>query len=94
MFRPKLCLWFCFNSLCLWTVSFLYVLVLDENISLMLRPATPGFLRAGDSSANFANFCLLCNYDVIWTGMSSCLGFLLRRDSWHPQQLCILSMII
>jgi hypothetical protein len=94
MLRPELCLWFCLHSLYRWTVSFLYVFVLDKNTRLMLIPATPGFLRAGVSSANFVNYRPLCSYDATWTGMSSCLGFLLRRDSWHPQQLCILSLLI
>jgi hypothetical protein len=92
MFRPQLCLWFCFTSICLRKVSFLYAFVLAANTSFNF--VTPGFLQAGDSSVNFVTFSLLCKDDDIWTGMSSCLGFLLRRDSWHPQQCCILPMSI
>jgi hypothetical protein len=75
-------------------ISFPYVLDLDANISIMVQHATPGFLRAGDSSVNFDIFCLLCNYYDMWTGRPSCLGFLLRRGSWHPQQRCIWYMLI
>jgi hypothetical protein len=93
MFRPGPCLWFCLLSLCRWTVSFSYVSVIDKNNRLMLLEATPGFLRAGVSNAYFAHYRLHCNYYATWTGLSSCLGFLHRRDSWHPPQHCILLLI-
>jgi hypothetical protein len=99
MLRPELCFWLCLLSPYRWTVSLLYVLVLDKNTRPMLITATPGFLRAGVSRANFVNHrplssYALYSYAATWTGRSSCLGFLLRRDSWHPQQLCILSSLI
>jgi hypothetical protein len=92
MFKPQLCLWFCFTGLCLKIVSLLYALVSVASTSFNF--ATPGFLRAGASSVNFDTLRLLCKDDDMWTGMSSCLGFLLRRDSWHPQQCCIMLMLI
>jgi hypothetical protein len=92
MSMPQLCFWFCFTSLCLKIVSFLFTLVLAASTSFNF--ATPGFLRAGNSNVNFDTVILLCKDGDMWTGVSSCLGFLLRRDSWHPQLCCIMLLSI
>jgi hypothetical protein len=41
MFRPRLCLWFCYYSLCLRTASYQYFLVLGERTSSMLCLLVP-----------------------------------------------------
>jgi hypothetical protein len=92
MSKSQLCLWFCLTDICLKIASFLYALVLAANTSFNF--ATPGFLRAGDSSAIFDTLRLLCKDNDMWPGMSSCLGFLLRRDSWHPQRCCTMFILI
>jgi hypothetical protein len=88
MSKSQLCFWFCFTDICLKIASFLYALVLVANNSLNF--ATPGFLRAGDSDVIFDTLRLLLDSKDtdMWQGVSSCLGFLLRRDSWHPQWCC------
>jgi hypothetical protein len=92
MIMLQLCFWFGFNSFCLKIVSFLYTLVLVAYTGINF--ATPGFLRAGNSLVIFETVTLLCKYDDMWTRMSSCLGFLPWRDSWHPRLCCIMLWLI
>ena len=94
MSKSQLCFWFCFTDICMKIASFLYVLVFIANNSLNF--ATPGFLRAGDSAVIFYTLRPLSvsTDNDMWQGVSSCLGFLLRRASWHPQWCCKMIILI
>jgi hypothetical protein len=97
MLRLNSCFCFCFVRLCMMNFSSVYGSVLVANSSILRQTATPGFLRAGASHVNWANFAtlsLVCNYFDMWTAGSSCLGFLSRQGSWHPRQCQLLSMVI
>jgi hypothetical protein len=92
MIMLQLCFWFGFNSFCLKIVSFLYII--DIVAYTGINFAIPGFLRAGNSLVIFETVTLLCKHDDMWTRMSSCLGFLPWRDSWHPRICCIMLWLI
>jgi hypothetical protein len=94
MCSPRLCLWFSYFSLRLRLDRYQCFTVLGNRTSFRTMSARPGFLRAGRSRDNLAKFCLCCKHGDTWTWMPSCPGFLLRRDSWHHLQICILSILI
>jgi hypothetical protein len=92
MIMLQLCFWFGFISYALIIVSFLCII--DIVACTGINFAIPGFLRAGNSFVIFETVTLLCKHDDMWTRMSSCLGFLPWRDSWHPRICCIMLWLI